>query len=203
MPATFFSGGKDGAGGALFVTFNSKDQSVFYRVIKQTGWNEQTSKPSFAGGAVINVKLSLDEVGEFIHAISGHDACKFYHSFNKEVTTGNFAYYEKEFNGKTGPVKTRGFGFSVKKGELAARIGFSLGAAERLSQYLQFVLDHIHSAIYVQDKKEFEEYLKKKEGNKPKSVVKPREVVETPEIENVETNPPEIVVEGAEDSISW
>lgn len=201
MPCEFYSGTKSLTGGALFVSFNSKDQAVYFRVIKQTGWNEQISKPTFAGGPTLNLKLSPDETGEFIHAINGHDSCKFYHKFKDEVTMGNFTYYEKEYKGKDGGLnKTRGFGLTIKKGELEAKIGFSLGGAERLSQYLRFALTHMFNAIYAQDKKEFEEYQKKKNGEPPKRSVKPKEP--DPEPENTDDiTPPEVVVE--EDTINW
>lgn len=214
MPSEFYSGTKSGSGGALFVSFNSKDQSVFFRVIKQTGWNDQTSKPTFAGGATFSIKLTSDEVGDFIHAINGHDGCKFYHKFNEDVTVGNFSYYDKEYQGKDGkPHNTRGFGLTVKREKpgnplLESKIGFSLGSAERLSQYLQFALQRINEAIYAQDKKEAEEYLKKKDAtNKPKVVAKkepPKEVVDDAEpVVDENVNPPEIVEGGEEDNLNW
>jgi len=173
MPAEFYSGNTKGTGGALFVNFNSKDQAVYFRIVKQTGWNEKANKPTFAGGEQINVKLSPDEVGDIIHAVSGHDVCGFVHQSSAGSTTGSFRYYEIDDVRKPGN-KKRGFGLTVKKGESEVRIGFPLGAGERLSQYLQFALEHIFNAIYAEDKKEAEEWRKKKDvQNKPK-------VVETP-----------------------
>lgn len=212
MPSVYFSGNKAGSGGVLSVTFNSKDQSAFFRLTKQVGWNDTTKKPSFSGGAMINVKLSADEIGEFIHAIGSHDSCGFYHSFGEDVSTGTFRYYEVE--NKANPnKKNRGFGLTIKKGDVEIKIGLSLGAAERFSQYLQFALDHMNSAIYAQDKKEQEEYYKKKEGEKPK-VVKPfrkeKIVEETTTKAEVEievdenVNPPEVVEEeNTEDNLNW
>ena len=196
MPEVFFSGTKAGTGGALFVTFNSKDQAAFMRVIKQTGWDEKISKPTFAGGASYNIKLSKDEIAEIIHAVAGHDTIKpFYHEFKGEVTTLSFSYYEKEFTNKAGKlVKSRGFGMTTKKGDVEVKFGFSLGAGERLKQHLEFALDHMNSAIYQQDKKEFEEYLKKKDAaaQAPKPSVKAPEQP-TPEVVVDESeNPPEM-----------
>lgn len=204
MPLEIYSGNKSGSGGALFVTFNSKDYAVFLRILKQTGWNNQTSKPSFSGGATINVKLSADEIGDLIHAINGHDTCKFYHKFKDEATSGSFSYYEKEYQGKDGkPTKSRGFGLTVRKNELEVKIGFSLGTAEKFSQYLQFALNHMFSAIYVQDKKESEEYWKKKNGEQLNKKTAPKTKEVTPEVEEVvDSNVPE-VEENTEDNISW
>ena len=214
MPSSYFAGNKTNTGGALFVSFNSKEQAIYYRIIKQTGWDEKTSKPSFTGGTVINLKLSADEAGEVIHAVSGHTACKFYHQFNGEATSGSFSYWEKEYTDKSGkPAKSSGFGLSVRKGEVQAKIGLSLGASERLSQYLQFALDHIHSAIYAQDKKELEEYLKKRDADKvastptptrkaaPKTQQVPDDVDPIPDPSD--SAPPELVVEGGTDPLEW
>lgn len=216
MPSTYFGGNKSKSGGALFVTFSSKEQAVYFRLIKQTGWNEQTSKPSFAGGESFNIKLSPDEAGEIIYAIRNHDEFKFYHKFNEDVTSGSLSYYEKEYTGKDGkPHKTRGFGLTVRKGATEVKLGLSTGSAERLSQYLTFAFDHIHSAIYSQDKKEFEEYQKSKEAAKApvktaatpakpafkvKPKVEPEPVAEEVEEQTEEVPIPELV---SEEEVNW
>ena len=207
MPSSYFSGNKTNTGGAMFVTFNSKDQAVYCKIVKQVSWNDQTSKPSFTGGAVINLKLSPDEAGEFIHAVSGHTSCKFYHSFGTEVSSGSFSHWTKEFTGKDGkPATSQGFGLSVKKGEVNVKIGLSLGSAERLSQYLQFALNHMFSAIYAQDKKEFEEYMSKKDAEKAATVQAKKPTSKKEEIPDVDPiedpSTPELVAEG-EDTMSW
>ena len=204
MPSLFFSGTKAGTGGVLAVSFNSKDQSVFWRVTKQTGWNDKINKPTFAGGETVTFKLTQDEAGDIIHAVSGHDQCGFYHTFNNESSTGNFRYYEVD-DKKTQDKKIRGFGLTLKKGAFESKIGFSLGSAERFSQYLQFALLRMNEASYAQDKKDFEERSKKKDGdNKPKIVKREPVQEETPEESVVEENvdPPEIV-EGGEDNLNW
>lgn len=211
MGLTIFSGNKTVTGGAMFVTFQSKDQAVYLKIVKQTEWNEKTAKPSFTGGAVVNIKLSMDEVGDYIHAVAGHTARKFYHEFNKEVTSGNFSYWSKDFTDKAGkPAKSEGFGLSIKKGEIQAKIGFSLGAAEKFSQYLQFALNHMFSAIYAQDKKEQEEYMKKRDGEKTASALvskKPAAVVNKevpPDVDPIpDPSTPELVTEGSDESMEW
>lgn len=204
MPSLFFSGTKSNTGGVLAVSFKSKDQSVFFKVTKQTGWNDKINKPTFSGGETINFKLSQDEAGDIIHAVSGHDQCGFLHTFNNESSTGSFRYYEMDDKKNTGK-KIRRFRLTCKKGEFESNIGFSLGSAERLSQYLQFALQRMNEAIYVQDKKEFEEYLKKKDAAKSTTKPMPKKVdeVEVPnDSEENNVDPPEVVVEG-EDNLDW
>ncbi len=208
MPSLFFSGTRANTGGVLAVSFNSKDQSVFLKVTKQTGWNDKINKPTFSGGETVNFKLTQDEAGDIIHAVSGHDQCGFFHTFNNESSTGNFRYYEVDDKKNAGK-KVRGFGLTLKKGAFEAKIGFSLGSAERLSQYLQFALQRMNEAIYAQDKKEFEEYLKKKDAANAsaKAPTKPapkkvEEAAEAPDDTGDNVNPPGVVEEG-EDSLNW
>lgn len=225
MSATFFSGQKAAnTGGVLTVSFNSKDPAIYMRTIKQTGWDAKINKPTFSGGETVNFKLTPDEAGGFIHAVNGHDEFDFYHTFNNESSTGKFHYYEVE-NKRDPAKKNRGFGLTLKKGAYEVKIGFSLGSAERLSQYLQFALDHVHSAAYAKDKKEYEEFMKKKELEKVEAergktapvrnqtVVKTAPRVAAPvvlpddspdEAADPAIDPPEIVVEGeGEDNVAW
>ena len=227
MSATFFSGQKSAnTGGVLTVSFNSKDPAIYMRTIKQTGWDAKINKPTFAGGESVNFKLTPDEAGGFIHAVNGHDEFEFYHTFNNESSTGKFHYYDVE-NKKDANKRNRGFGLTLKKGAYEVKIGFSLGSSERLSQYLQFALDHVHSAAYAKDKKEFEERMKAKDEAaktanqsaaapaKPRTAASPTSAVRTPpkpvvadpvddEPADPMTDPPEIVVEGeSEDPVSW
>lgn len=211
MSATFFSGNKStNNGGILTVSFNSKDPALFLRVTKQTGWDAKINKPTFSGGETVTFKLTPDEAGDMIHAVNGHDETQFYHTFNNEVSTGKFHYYELD-NTKTPGKKIRGFGLTLKKATFETKIGFSLGSAERLSQYLQFALTHIFSAAYAQDKKDREEYLKKKDADKIASVPAPtrKAVSKTQDIPDVDPipdpsdSPPELVVEGGTDPMEW
>lgn len=212
MSATFFSGNKSANnGGILTVSFNSKDPALFLRVTKQTGWDAKINKPTFSGGETVTFKLTPDEAGEMIHAVSGHDESQFYHTFNNEVSTGNFRYYELD-NTKNPGKKIRGFGLTLKKAAFETKIGFSLGSAERLSQYLQFALNHIFSAAYAQDKKDREEYLKKKDADKVAAVPTPTRKAASktqslPDVDPIpdpsEPAPPELVVEEGTDPLEW
>lgn len=206
MSTTFFSGNKSAnSGGILTVSFNSKEGSLFYRVTKQTGWDAKINKPTFSGGETKNFKLTPDEAGDVIHAVSGHDEAQFYHTFDNSVSTGKFHYYEVE-NSKTPGKKNRGFGLTLKNAAFEVKIGFSLGSAERLSQYLQFALNHIFTAAYAKDKKEREEFLSKKDSEKSassqtkKTSAKKEEAPDVDPIEDPST--PELVTEG-EDTMSW
>lgn len=170
MPLTFFSPNSRNQGGALFASFNSKEEAGFFQVIQQNGWNEQTKKGIFKDGKRLNVKLSLDELAGILYAIENKTEFKFYHSFGESVTTGSFVHWSKD--GRSG------FGLSVKKGEDIFRVSFAYESATKLREYLKFALEHIFSAIYSSDKKDAEEFAKKKQE---------RQAAAQPETEQIET----------------
>lgn len=209
MPLDIYSGNKTNTGGALFVSFSSKDGSFFFKVLKQTGWNDQTKKASFSGGEIMNLKFGRIEVGSIIRAINRQESVSkpFFHPFNGVSTSISFNYYEKAYTDKQGkPDTMRGFSFSFKRNESLIRIGVSLGDAEVLSRYLEFGLDHIFSAIYAKDKKEFEEYLKKRNNEKNVPVGKRDTKDELPDVDPIPdpSAPPELVAEGTpEDVLDW
>lgn len=165
MSATFFSPTSKMTGSALFVSFNSKDASIFMKFVKQTSWDDKTKRGAFKDGKYINFKLSIDEASDIIRAIRDKDECSFYHTFDGDVTTGKFNHYSIEKDGKT----KKGFGLTVKKDPDEYKCGFNYGAAERLAQYLEFALSHIFSADYAKDKKDAEERLANKKAEESKS----------------------------------
>lgn len=173
MPYQFFSPKADGTGAALFVSFNSKDGNVYFKLIKQTGWNDQTKKGSFVAGEMINFKMSQDEACDVIQTIRNQSKCSFYHSFDGKTTTGSFQYYRipSKVQGKD---DKEGYGLTIKRDNTVWKVGFNLASGERLSQSLLFALDHIFSAIYSQDKKENEEYMKTKAAPTPAPAPQPR-----------------------------
>lgn len=181
MPLEFYSPKSDiSRGGALFVTFNSKDANVTLTVLSQTGWNAETKKGSFKGGQRANIKLSKDEIGALIYAISNKTAFKFYHQYEGRVTSGSFSFYEKD--------DRAGFGLIVDKDNTKFKVGLGLGSAETLKTFLLFSLHHMFSAIYAADKKAAE--LRRAEAEKPTQIPKAEQLTEE-ELQDEPTKPSE------------
>lgn len=155
MPNQYYSPNSRINGGALFASFNSKDGSVYFKVLKQIA-NNPDKKNNFDGKSPINVKLSQDEAANIIRAVRTNSSCSFYHKFNDDVTTLKFTYYKTDGN----PPR-EGFGATIKRNDVEVKIGFTLGSAERLSLFLQNALVHIFDAEYSQDLKEAKEYRDK------------------------------------------
>lgn len=175
----FFSANKSSTGAGVFFSFNSKDGSIYLKLIKQTGWNPSTNKGVFKGGKFINVKMDANEAGGLIRAIRTDGAFNAFHSFEgengKESTTIKFNYYETQ--GSEGRAGRQGFGLAVKRGDDEFKVAFTLASAESLSEYLRFALDRIHQADYAKDKEEFkqgqERKAKQQKPTEPEQVEEP------------------------------
>mgnify|MGYP001593512640 FL=1 len=174
MPSNYFSANPKGSGAALFVSFQSKEQCVFFKLLKQVSWDAKSRTGSFKDGAFVNVKFSPDEVADFIRAVRVNGESKFYHQFINNVTSGWFRYYH--FDAENNNPAKSGFGLTVKNGDTEFKVGFTLGSAERLAEYLKFALQRINEAIYAADKKDAEEYAakKKQETKTPPQTTNPK-----------------------------
>lgn len=163
MSLQFYSARKDVTGAMASWSFNSKDGSVWLRLMKQTGVKTSAgggTNGTYAGGATVNVKFNIDEVGGIIRSARNLEKVSFFHKSPTTTTTINLNAYVVPASG-TNPEKTN-YGLSVKQGQLEFKIGLSAGQAEALAQYLEFALGHIFSADYSEDKKRALDAAKKK-----------------------------------------
>jgi len=162
MSNNFFSPNQKINGGAMFASWNSKDGSVYFKILKQIALNED-KRGNFDGKNPIFVKLTQDEAAGFIRAVNNNSNMSFYHTFDNDVTTGSFKYYEVDAKDKNGKIfKKYGFGLTIKRNDNEIKVGFTLDSAQRLSLFLQNALRHIFDAEYAQDIKDAQEYSKKK-----------------------------------------
>jgi hypothetical protein len=187
MSNNYFSPNKSITGGALFVTSNSKDESIYFRVLRQVA-NNPNKIGNFDGSNPINIKLGQDEAADIIRAVRINGESKFYHSFKETITSGSFKFYTIPAKDNF-PAKS-GFGLSIKRTqdgkETEAKVGFTVGSAERLSLYLQNALARIFDYQHSQDMKEAKEYQEKKlaapKSDKTKELESKEQI--TGEIEN-------------------
>lgn len=181
MASSYYSPNTKVTGGALFASWNSKEGSIYFRLLKQIA-NNQNKQGNFDGKNPLNVKLSQDEAADIIRAVEDRGESKFYHKFESAagntVTTGTFKYYEIEGEYEGKKTLRRGFGLSVKKaaGEVVqeVKVGFTLGSAERLSIFLKLALSRIMEAEYAADIQRAKEFNAKK-------TAAPKEVESKPE----------------------
>jgi hypothetical protein len=166
MASCYFAPNTRVTGGALFVSFSSKDGAVFFKLLKQIA-NNPSKKGNFDGQHPINLKLSEDEAAGIIRAVRTRNNANFYHKFKDTNTAIHFTHYKIEPK-QEGDKAREGFGLTVKQTvgsnpENVVKVGFSLDSAERLLEYLRFALNHIFSADYSLDKKRALEFAKQRE----------------------------------------
>ncbi len=174
MSFALFSSKKDKTGGAL-ISKLTQDNSLLLTLFKQIDFDENNKKNNFDWQTPINVKLSDDEIGDFLRAVRTNGESKFYHTFDNNTTTGSFKFYSIEPVGEKPGRK--GYGLSVTKGEVTIKVGFSLGAAERFGEFLSFCLNKVFEAGYIEDlakEVEFKAKAKEKKAAKEKTVETPK-----------------------------
>lgn len=154
-------------GGALIAKL-TYDNSLFIQFFKQVA-NNPDKKNNFDFKNAINIKFSEDEIGDLIRAVRTNGASKFYHTFKDEKTTGSFSFYE--IQGEGGKPGRQGFGFTVNKGDATIKVGFSLGAAERFSEFLKFCLNKSFEFGYIDDLAKDKEYREKNKDRKTETKV--------------------------------
>ena len=166
MSQAFFAPNPNMTGGAVLVSFNSKEANVYFKIAKQV--NNNPDKKNFDFKTAINVKLSADEAAGIVRAIRTGDKFKFYHQAQDfPATSGSYAFYAIDQG--AGKEPRTGFGLKVKKEDKEYKVGFTEDTAERLKLYLEFALDHIFTADYSEDKARAAEYFKNKENGQTDS----------------------------------
>lgn len=147
----FYKPTKSVKGSLANFSFNSKGEKkgIFIEMVKQTGWDNQSSTGSFKNGDKVNIKLSLIEAAALIRAIEQNTAAAekgFYHSSAKGSATINFSPYVRDG-------KQIGFSLAISKQEGTSDrknflIGFDFNECQLLKEFLRFSLDHVFSGMY-------------------------------------------------------
>ena len=158
---TFYAANQALQMGAMDLSVNSKDGSVFMKFAPQKAYHaDRRAKGEYDWGNAVNVKLDVGEIGGFIRALRSDGEFLFIHDFEGNKTTGGVKFYTTQ-NGN------KGFGFSVKKGDKTIKVPVPVGDGELILEYFRFALDHIFSADYALDKKYWEDRAKAKAASAP------------------------------------
>lgn len=159
-----YKANKANKGAACSFSFNSKEAALYIQLIKQTGYDDAKHLGSFSGGEKITIKSSLAEIGSFLDVLKRNVEYSTVHKSKGATTQIWLAPYIVDFNG----TKTqKGFGLRVSKKtddgvESKFLMPINFGEAQLLQVYLDFVLRHIFSAEYAEEKKAFKERQDKK-----------------------------------------
>ena len=178
MGLQFFKGNKSLKGGACSLSFNSKEGALFVSVIKQTGYDETRHLGSFSGGDQTTVKFNVPEIGAFLDVLNNNRDYSTFHKTKEGNTSINFKpYFVMEGDAKV----QKGFGLYIgklgddKKVSNSWLMPFNFGEAQVLKSYFDFVLRHIFSATYAEDKKKYQDRIDKLQSKKEITVPPPGE----------------------------
>lgn len=139
------------------------DKCVYVELIKQTGWDADVKTGSFKDGAKLNVKFTITELGEILHAIETvDDAWKgqgrhgTVHQSPSGTTLIKFYRYGNPTSGYALTVSRK-----VDGEDVSISMGFRFSELRALKSWIEFALEKIYSSIYAEDKKRAEAYKAK------------------------------------------
>lgn len=160
-----YKANKSNRGCAASFSFNSKDAALFIQLIKQVSYDEASHLGSFSGGEKITIKSSMAEIGSFLDALKRNVEYSTVHQ-SKDATTQIWLapYYVGEGEDKV----QRGYGLRVSKKtkegvESKFLMPFNFGESQQIQSYLDFVLKHIFTAEYAEQKKRYKDKNEKAE----------------------------------------
>lgn len=169
MPLKFYKGRATGNGASCDIYFNSKDESCFITITKQSGYDNVKKLASFFNGDFARMKFNTTELGKFLRTIEKNKESSGFHGGyegNKQQ------YFFKPYFDKENEAIQKGYSLSFIRHEggekLSFQIGFDMDEARVLKEYFIFILNHIFSALYSADKKKMGE---KAENRNKKEVI--------------------------------
>lgn len=143
---SFYKPNSKNTGTACSFTFNTKDQSVWGSLIKQSSWNETKKIGSFSENQnnpnkSVKIKFSLTEAAGIIDSIERNVEFSAYHTSEKQTTRIKICPYIKD-------EKQVGYSYSVNKedkqnseNKQSYLIGFYFNEARLVKEFLIHALN--------------------------------------------------------------
>jgi hypothetical protein len=165
---SFYKPNSKNAGTACSFSVNSKDNSVWGSLIKQSSWNETKKIGSFSENQnnpnkSVKVKFSLTEAAGLLDSLERNTEFSAYHTSEKQITKIRLAPYIRD-------EKQVGFSYSVNKedkqnieNKQSYLIGFYFNEARLLKQFLSYALDSVFECQRIETIKKLKN--SKKEDN--------------------------------------
>ena len=145
---SFYKPNSKNTGTACSFSVNSKDNSVWGSLIKQSSWNDAKKIGSFSENQnnpnkSVKVKFSLTEAAGLLDALERNTEFSAYHTSEKQITKIKLAPYIRE-------EKQVGFSYSVNKedkqnveNKQSYLIGFYFNEARLLKEFLIYSLNSV------------------------------------------------------------
>ena len=152
---SFYKPNSKNTGTACSFSVNSKDNSVWGSLIKQSSWNDAKKIGSFSENQnnpnkSVKVKFSLTEAAGLLDALERNTEFSAYHTSEKQITKIKLAPYIRD-------EKQVGFSYSVNKedkqnveNKQSYLIGFYFNEARLLKEFLTYSLNSVFEAQRVE-----------------------------------------------------
>jgi hypothetical protein len=164
---SFYKPNNKNTGTACSFSVNSKDNSVWGSLIKQSSWNDAKKIGSFSENQnnpnkSVKVKFSLTETAGLLDSLERNTEFSAYHTSEKQITKIKLAPYIRD-------EKQVGFSYSVNKedkqnieNKQSYLIGFYFNEARLLKEFLQYSLTSIFDTQRVEMIKKIKNSSKEK-----------------------------------------
>ena len=148
---SFYKPNSKNTGTACSFSVNSKDNSIWSSLIKQSSWNDAKKIGSFSENQnnpqkSVKVKFSLTEAAGMLDALERNAEFSAYHTSEKQITRIKLSPYMKDD-------KQVGFSYAVNKedkqnseNKQSYLIGFYFNEARLLREFLGYALNSVFEA---------------------------------------------------------
>ena len=172
---SFYKPNSKNTGTACSFSVNSKDESIWSSLIKQSSWNDSKKIGSFSENQnnpnkSVKIKFSLAEAAGLLDALERQTEFSAYHNSEKQSTQIKLCPYIKDN-------KQIGYSYIVSKSDKqnsenkqSYLIGFYFNEARLLKQFLSYALDSVFESQRIE--------MIKKLKNNPKDQNKSSEKLE-------------------------
>jgi hypothetical protein len=162
---SFYKPNSKNSGTACSFSVNSKDNSVWGSLIKQSSWNEAKKIGSFSENQnnpnkSVKVKFSLTEAAGILDAIERNAEFSAYHTSEKQITKIKFSPYIRD-------EKQVGYSYSVNKedkqnieNKQSYLIGFYFNEARLLKEFLSYSLNSVFESQRIEAIKKIKNSVK-------------------------------------------
>ena len=162
---SFYKPNSKNTGTACSFSVNSKDNSVWGSLIKQSSWNETKKLGSFSENQnnpnkSVKVKFSLTEAAGLLDSLERNTEFSAYHTSEKQITKIRLAPYIRDD-------KQVGFSYSVNKedkqnieNKQSYLIGFYFNEARLLKEFLSYSLNSIFETQRIEAIKKAKNFTK-------------------------------------------
>ena len=170
---SFYKPNSKNTGTACSFSVNSKDNSVWGSLIKQSSWNEAKKIGSFSENQnnpnkSVKVKFSLTEAAGLLDSLERNTEFSAYHTSEKQITKIRLAPYIRD-------EKQVGFSYSVNKedkqnieNKQSYLIGFYFNEARLLREFLAYSLNSVFETQRI-------EAIKKAKNSTKETINSPQE----------------------------